>query len=145
TDIVAGVGLGGLIALISLKVYEFRIANQKRLVESKRLWLLLLVVYFFGTLQLLQPLYVFSWFAALGLFIALLVRSDQSEALKLNPWQQVIASIVGAAVIAGTSLSLVSSATTSIVLLAVNALAILIGMLWILIGAPYLTRRFKHR
>lgn len=144
TDIVVGIGLGGLIAVISLKVYQFKYANQKRLVESKRLWLLLLVVYFLGTLLLLQPLYVFSWFAALGLFIALLVRSDRPEALKFNPWQQVTASIVGVAVIVGTSLSLVSPATTSIVLLAVNALAILIGMLWILIGAPYLTRRFKR-
>lgn len=90
TDIVVGIVLGGLIALVSLKVYQFKYANQKRLVESKRLWLLLLVVYFFATLQLLQPLYVFSWFAALGLLIALCVNSGQSKDLKLNPWQQVI-------------------------------------------------------
>ena len=144
TDIIAGIGLGGLIALLSLKIYQFKFANQKRLVESKRLWLLLLVVYLFGTLQLLQPLYVFAWFAALGLFISLFMNNQQSNVLKLNPWQQVIASIIGVIVIAGVSMALVSSATTSTLLLAVNALAILIGMLWILVGSPYLTRRFKH-
>lgn len=145
TDIVVGIGLGGLIALGTLMVYQRRYADQKRLIESTRLWLLLLVGYFFVTLQLLQPLYVFSWFAALGLFISLFFNRGQSDVLNINPWQQVMASVTGVAVIIGVDLSLVASSTTSTLILGVNALAIFSGMLWILIGAPYFTRRFKNR
>lgn len=145
TDIVAGICLGGLIALVSLVVYQRRYTDKKRLIESTRLWLLLLVVYFFATLQLLQPLYVFAWFAALGLFVSLFFNREQSEVLNINHWQQVIASVTGVAVIAGVGLSLVTSSTTSIFILGVNALAIFSGVLWILIGAPYFTRRFKNR
>ncbi|WP_237156806.1 bifunctional NUDIX hydrolase/phosphatase PAP2 family protein [Photobacterium leiognathi] len=144
-DIVAGVVLGGLIALVSLVVYQRRYSDQKRLIESTRLWLLLLVVYFFATLQLLQPLYVFVWFAALGLFISLFFNREQSEVLNINHWQQVIASVTGIVVITGMAQYLVISSTTSIIILSVNALAIFSGILWILIGSPYLTRHFNHR
>lgn len=143
TDIVAGIVLGGMIALISLTAYHRRYTDQKRLIESTRLWLLLLVASFFGSLHLLQPLFVFVWFAALGLFISLFFNREHSEDLNINPWQQVVASVTGVVVIAGVCFSLVTSSTTSTLILSVYSLAILGGVLWILIGAPYFTRRFK--
>ncbi|EDP60718.1 bifunctional NUDIX hydrolase/phosphatase PAP2 family protein [Vibrio sp. AND4] len=143
TDIVAGICLGGLIAFASLILHQRKYAGQKRLIESKRLWLLLLIVYLFGTLQLLQPLFVFSWFAALGLLVSLFFNRTSLE-FKINPWQQVAVSIIGVLVMAGVTMSLVTSDTTSIVIILVNAMAVLTGMLWILVGAPCLTRRFKN-
>ena len=143
-DVVAGIGLGGLIALISLTVYQRQYTEQKRIIESKRLWLLLLIIYFIATLQLLQPLFVFSWFAALGLFISLFFNTATLKGMKIIPWQQVITSIIGAGMITGLGLTLITFITSSILILAASALAVFSVMLWILIGAPYLMRRFRH-
>lgn len=144
TDIAAGIGLGGLIALVSLTLYRRKYAKQKRFIESKRLWLLLLIIYFIATLQLLQPLYVYSWFAALGLFFSLFFDITPEKGVNISPWQQVIACIIGAGLIIGLSLSLITSASSSVLILAVNALAVFSGMLWILIAAPYLMKRFRN-
>ncbi|MCY9842845.1 bifunctional NUDIX hydrolase/phosphatase PAP2 family protein [Vibrio caribbeanicus] len=144
TDIAAGIGLGGLIALVSLTLYRRKYAKQKRFIESKRLWLLLLIIYFIATLQLLQPLYVYSWFAALGLFFSLFFNVTPEKGVNISPWQQVITCLVGVGIIIGLSLFLITQASSSVLILAMKALAVFSGMLWILIGAPYLMRCFKN-
>ena len=144
TDIAAGIGLGGLIAIVSLTLYRRKYAQKKRFIESKRLWLSLLIVYFIAALQLLQPLYVYSWFAALGLFFSLFFNATPEKGLNISPWQQVITCLVGVGIIIGLSLFLITPASSSVLILAVKALAVFSGMLWILIGAPYLMRRFKN-
>lgn len=148
-DVVAGVGLGGVIALMSLAVCHNRYTNNKRLIESKRLWLLLLAMYFYGTLQLIQPLYVFSWFAALGIFISLFFVKPQltnnhkqmGTNSKVASWQHLVIALLGLVVIAGMPMLLISSATTSILILVVNSFVILCGMIWILVGAPRISQK----
>lgn len=149
TDVVVGIGLGGIIAFVSLAVCHYRYANDKPLIESKRLWLLLLVICLYGTLQLIQPLYVFSWFAALGIFMSLCFVQFQPENSrkrlvnhnKVASWQQVVLALSGVGAIAAVPTILISPATTSIFILAVNSGAIFCCVLWLLVGAPRLSQR----
>ncbi|MEJ2766833.1 bifunctional NUDIX hydrolase/phosphatase PAP2 family protein [Photobacterium sp. MCCC 1A19761] len=149
TDVAAGIGLGGIIALVSLAVCHYRYANDKPLIESKRLWLLLLGIYLYGTSQLIQPLYVFSWFAALGIFMSLcfipLQPADSRKHLvkhnKVASWQQVVLALSGVGVIVAVPMILISPATTSIFILAANSVAICCGVLWLLVGAPRLSQK----
>ncbi|WP_367317508.1 phosphatase PAP2 family protein (plasmid) [Vibrio coralliilyticus] len=143
TDVLAGMGLGGLIALVAMSLYHCRYANQKRAIESKRLWALLLVLCLYGTLQLLQPLYLFAWFACLGLVIALCLGEPSQEVKGLNPWRQVLIAVAGLVVVAMAAKMLVIPATTSVVILTTYSVAILVGMLWMVVGAPKLSRKAR--
>ncbi|MFH4603307.1 bifunctional NUDIX hydrolase/phosphatase PAP2 family protein [Vibrio diabolicus] len=149
TDVMAGIGLGGGIALVSLAVGHYRYANDKPLIESKRLWLLLLVTYLYGTSQLIQPFYVFSWFATFGIFMSLCFVQFQPENSrkrlvnynKVASWQQVVLALSGVGVIVAVPMMLINPATTSIFILAANSVAIFCGVLWLLVGAPRLSQR----
>lgn len=133
-DVFSGLLLGGAILTLSLKLWR---DNQAKL-ESRCLWGSLTVIYAFAAWYVMQPAFLYLWFATLGIFFSTFFFKKENYSAFNNErcfWGYSTISISGLLLLL-TPVFLLDSATTSLLHLAVKGGAVLLSMFWMFSLAP---------